>query len=58
MEYYVQPKNQGELGIYDPDLKNTALLSKWLFRLLTTDGTWQQILRNKYVNTKPLSQVQ
>jgi hypothetical protein len=35
-----------------------ALLSKWLYRLLTTDGTWQEILRNKYLGTKPLVQVQ
>ena len=39
------------------ELKNVALLSKWLYRLLTTDGTWQQILRNKYLGTKPLVQV-
>jgi hypothetical protein len=24
--------------------------------LLTTDGTWQQLIRNKYLNSKPLSQ--
>ena len=40
------------------ELKNIALLSKWLYRLLTTDGTWQQILRNKYLGSKPLVQVQ
>ena len=34
------------------------MLSKWLYRLITTDGTWQQILRNKYLGTKPLVQVQ
>ena len=33
------------------------MLSKWLYRLLTTDGTWQQILCNKYLGTKPLVQV-
>ena len=38
------------------EIKNTALLSKWLYRLLKTDGTWQQILRNKYLGTKPLVQ--
>jgi hypothetical protein len=35
-----------------------ALLSKWLYRLITTDDTWQQILRSKYLGTKPLVQVQ
>ena len=53
-----QPKDQGGLGIHNLELKNIALLSKWLYHLLTTDGTWQQILRNKYLGTKPLVQVQ
>jgi len=53
-----QPKDQGGLGIHNLELKNIALLSTWLYRLLTTDGTWQQILRNKYLGTKPLVQVQ
>ncbi|WVZ62771.1 LOW QUALITY PROTEIN: hypothetical protein U9M48_012475, partial [Paspalum notatum var. saurae] len=51
-----QPKDQGGLGIHNLDIKNTTLLSKWLFRLLTTEGTWQQMLRNKYLESKPLSQ--
>jgi len=33
-------------------------LSKWLFKLLTSDGTWQQILRNEYLGSKLLSQVE
>ena len=53
-----QPKNQSGLGIHNLELKNVALLNKWLYRLLTTDGTWQQIIRNKYLETKPLVQVQ
>ena len=53
-----KPKDQGGLGIHNLELKNIALLSMWLYRLLTTDGTWQQILRNKYLGTKPLVQVQ
>jgi hypothetical protein len=51
-----QPKDQGGLGIRDLDIQNKALLSKWLYRLLTTDGTWQQLIRNKYLNVKTLSQ--
>ena len=35
-----QLKDQGGLGIQNVELKNIALLSKWLYRLLTTDGTW------------------
>jgi hypothetical protein len=42
-----QPKNQGGLGIHNLDIKNNALLSKWLFKLLTTEGTWQQMIRKK-----------
>ena len=34
-----QPKNQGGLEIHNLELKNIALLSKWLYRLLTTYGT-------------------
>jgi hypothetical protein len=44
--------------IHDLNIKNIALLSKWLFRLLTTDGTLQQLLRNKYLVSKPLVQVE
>jgi hypothetical protein len=51
-----QPKDQGGLGIRDLDIQNTALLSKWLYKLLTTDGTWQELIRNKYLGSKPLSQ--
>jgi hypothetical protein len=36
-----QPKEQGGLGIHNLELKNIALLSKWLYRMLTTEGTWQ-----------------
>jgi hypothetical protein len=53
-----QPKDQGGLGIYDLHIKNIALLSKWLFKLLATEGTWQQLLRNKYLCSKPLIQVE
>ena len=53
-----QPKDQGGLGIHNLELKNIALLSKWLYHLLTTYGIWQQILRNKYLGNKLLVQVQ
>jgi hypothetical protein len=53
-----QPKDQGGWGIMDLNLKNRALLSKWLFKLLTTEGTWQQLLRNKYLGSKPLVHVE
>jgi hypothetical protein len=34
-----------------------ALLGKWPFRLLTEDGVWQTLLRQKYIGLKALSQV-
>jgi hypothetical protein len=45
------------------NLKNRALLIKWLFKLLTTkvittEVRWQQLLRNKYLRSKPLVQVE
>lgn len=37
---------------------NSALLSKWLYKLLTSDGMWQQLLRNKYIGSKSLAQME
>ena len=51
-----RPKDQGGLGIHDLQVKNEALLSKWLFKLLTEDGVWQTMLRNKYIGQKAVSQ--
>jgi hypothetical protein len=34
------------------------LISKWLFKLLNEEGVWQELLHNKYLNTKTLSEVQ
>jgi hypothetical protein len=51
-----QPKDQRGLGIRDLDIQNTALLSKWFYKLLITDGIWQQLICNKYLGSKPLSQ--
>jgi hypothetical protein len=51
------PEDQGRLGIHDLQVKNTALLGKWLFKLLTKNGIWQTILKQKYVGAKALSQV-
>jgi hypothetical protein len=51
------PKDQGGLGIHDLPVKNTDLLGKWLFKLLTEEWTWQNILKMKYIGSKALSQV-
>ena len=51
------PKHQGGLGIHDLQVKNRALLGKWLFKLLSEDGVWQTLLRRKYVGDRAVSQV-
>jgi hypothetical protein len=45
------------VGVHDLEVKNSALLGKWLFKLLTEDGAWQTLLKRKYVGAKALSQV-
>jgi hypothetical protein len=52
------PKDQGGLRIKILELKNKYLLSKWLFKLLSEEGMWQQLLHNKYLKNKTLSQVE
>ena len=42
----------------DLEVQNKYLLSKWLFKLTNEDGIWQQILRNKYLKSKTLTQVE
>ena len=52
-----RPKSQGGLGIQDLEIKNIAFLSKWVYKLLTENGVWQEIIHNKYVGSKAISQV-
>jgi hypothetical protein len=52
-----RPKDQGGLGILDLQLQNKCLLAKWIVNLLNTDGIWQKLLTNIYLNSKSLSQV-
>jgi hypothetical protein len=52
-----RPKDQGGLGIEDLKLKNRSLLSKWLFKLINEEGVWQELLHNKYLKDKTLSQI-
>jgi len=52
-----QPKEQGGLGTQNLEIQNKCLLSKWLFKLLNEDGIWQELIRNKYIKNKTLSQV-
>jgi hypothetical protein len=52
-----RPKDQGGLGIEVLEIKNRCLLSKWLDKLINQEGVWQELLHNKYLNNKTLSQV-
>ena len=52
-----RPKDQGGLGIHDLEIKNMALLGKWIFEFLSEEGVWQTLLRRKYVGSNTLSQV-
>ena len=51
-----QPKQQGGLGIQDLDIQNKYLLRKWLYKLCNEEGLWQDLLRNKYLKHRTLSQ--
>ncbi|WVZ54772.1 hypothetical protein U9M48_005521, partial [Paspalum notatum var. saurae] len=35
------------------NIQNKCLLRKWLFKLANEDGIWQNLLRNKYLKSKP-----
>jgi hypothetical protein len=50
------PKDQGGLGIEVLDIKNKCLLSRCLFKILTEEGMWQELIQNKYLKDKTLSQ--
>ena len=52
-----RPRDQGGLGIEVLELKNKCLLSKWLFKLMNEQSVWQELLTNKYLMSKTLSQV-
>ena len=53
-----RPKDQGGLGVEDLEIKNKCLLRKWLHNILTEDEVWQELLRNKYLHSKTLTEVQ
>ena len=52
-----RPKDQGGLEVQDLEVKNRALLGKWLFKLLSEEGVWQTLLKRKYVGSNALSQI-
>jgi hypothetical protein len=53
-----RPKDQGGLGAEVLKLKNKCMLSEWLFKILNEqEGVWLELIRNKYLHSKSLSQV-
>jgi hypothetical protein len=42
------PEDQGGLGVIDLEKMNIGLLAKWIWKLETSDGIWQNIVRSKY----------
>jgi hypothetical protein len=51
-------KDQGGLAIEVLELKNECLITKWLFKILTDQGgVWSELIHNKYLHSKSLSQV-
>jgi len=51
-------KRPRRVGSVNLEVHNKCLVSKWLFKLFNRDGVWQEILRNKYLRHKTLTQVQ
>jgi hypothetical protein len=52
-----RPKDQAGLGVLNLELQNKCLLSKWIFILINSYGAWQQLIRNKCLGSKTLTQV-
>jgi hypothetical protein len=55
-EIVCMPQDQVGLGVVDLRVMNFCLMCKWLWKLETTDGLWQNLIRAKYLKDKPLSQ--
>ena len=46
------------MGIMNLEMQNRCLLSKWLFKLCNEEGIWHDLIKNKYLKNKTLSQVE
>jgi hypothetical protein len=53
----IDQKIKGGLGILDLEIQNKCLLSKCPFSLINEDGARQQLIRNKYLGDKSMTQV-
>jgi hypothetical protein len=52
-----RPKDQDRLGVEVPEIKKSCLLSNWFYKILSKEGLWQQLLKNKYLSQKTLAEV-
>jgi hypothetical protein len=52
-----RPKDQVSLGFEVLEIRNLCLLSKWLDKLINSEGAWQELLHKKYLYNKTLSQL-
>jgi hypothetical protein len=57
MECDLSSKGSRGFRIKVLELKNKCHLGKWLDKLMNENGVWQELLRNKYLHSKTLSQV-
>ena len=57
MEHNFSCKRPGGSGIEVLAIKNRCLLSKWVFKNINEQGLWQELINNKYLCAKTLSQV-
>jgi hypothetical protein len=52
---HLHVKDQVGLRVLDLHVMNVSLLGKWLWKLENSSDMWQEILRRKYMKSKPLS---
>jgi hypothetical protein len=53
-----RPRDQGGINIEVLYIKDRCVLRKWLFKFLSEKDVWQELMHNKYLKHKMLSQVQ
>lgn len=51
------PQKRGGLGIHDLRKLNLSLLGKWWWKLEKEECIWQDIVKNKYIKNKLISQL-
>ncbi|XP_048552830.1 uncharacterized protein LOC125533101 [Triticum urartu] len=56
-ERVCRSRKTGGLGIKDLHKQNVALLVKWWWKLETSDGLWQRIVRARYFNNKTVANI-